>query len=72
MGDSEDAIRQVLDSGGYSFPVMVDPGSVGQEYRVSAIPTTFVLDAAGVVVKRLTGVVTAQELTAIVSDLAGK
>jgi peroxiredoxin len=70
VGDSESAIRQVIESGGYRFPVMVDPGSVGRDYDVSAIPTTFVLDSGGVVVKRLMGVVSADELTTVVRALA--
>jgi hypothetical protein len=70
VGDSEDAIRGVIETGGYSFPVMVDPGSVGTDYNISTIPTVLVLDSAGTVVKRITGRVTADELTDVVNGLA--
>jgi thioredoxin-related protein len=45
---------------------------MGVDYDVSVIPTLFVLDSAGTVVKRITGVVPADDLTAILDDLTGQ
>jgi thiol:disulfide interchange protein len=48
---------------------MVDPGSVGTEYNITAIPTVVVLDSTGTVAKRITGLVSADELNDLVTDL---
>jgi hypothetical protein len=72
LNDTAEAIGQVLVSGGVTLPVMLDPGTMGMDYDISVIPTLFVLNSAGTVVKRITGVVQADDLTAILDDLAGR
>ena len=72
LNDTADAIGQVLVSGGVTIPVMLGPGTMGSDYDISAIPTTFVLNSAGTVVKRITGVVQADDLAVILDDLAGQ
>lgn len=51
----------------WTLPVLEDSrGFVGDEYGVAGLPTTFVLDASGHIVKRLTGPQTTAELLASV------
>jgi cytochrome c biogenesis protein CcmG/thiol:disulfide interchange protein DsbE len=54
---------------GYSLPVLLDAGGVAQTYRISAIPTTVVIDRDGVVRYRKTGPVTAAELAGVIRGL---
>ena len=51
----------------WTFPVLEDSkGLVGNDYGIAGLPTTFVLDASGHIVKRLTGPQTAAALLAAV------
>ena len=43
-------------------PILDSSGKVAQQYRISAIPTTLVVNAQGVIIYRKTGPVTASEL----------
>jgi cytochrome c biogenesis protein CcmG/thiol:disulfide interchange protein DsbE len=47
----------------WTLPVLEDPsGLVGDRYGINGLPTTFVLDADGRIVKRMTGPLTANAL----------
>jgi peroxiredoxin len=49
----------------WSFPVLEDDaGTVGHRYGLTGLPTTFVIDARGRIVKRLVGPQTAAGLLA--------
>lgn len=51
----------------WTFPVLEDSqGIVGEGYGITGLPTTFVLDSTGHIVKRLTGSQTAASLIAAV------
>jgi hypothetical protein len=69
VDDSEDAMREFLSEGGYTFPVMLDEDNVAADYGVRAIPTNLVLDPEGEVAKTVVGGVTADELSRLVDDL---
>ena len=43
-------------------PILDSSGKIAQQYRISAIPTTLVVNAQGVIIYRKTGPVTASEL----------
>jgi cytochrome c biogenesis protein CcmG/thiol:disulfide interchange protein DsbE len=59
-----------LRDNGYKMPVLLDAGAeVAQTYRVSAIPTTVVIDRDGIVKYRKTGPVTAAELAGVILGL---
>jgi len=63
-------VQAFMEKNGFTFPVLLDGGgSVAQTYRVSAIPTTFVIDKSGVVKLRKTGPVTAAELAGAIRGL---
>lgn len=52
---------------GWTMPVLEDPnGLVGDRYGLAGLPTTFVLDARGRIVRRLTGPQTSASLLAAV------
>lgn len=63
-------VQAFLKDNGYTVPVLLDgSGSVAQAYRINAIPTTLVIDRAGVIKLRKTGPVTAAELAGAIRDL---
>jgi hypothetical protein len=69
VGDSDAAIRDFVSSGGYSFPVVLDPGNVGAAYGISVIPTLVIIRPSGIVVKSMSEIVSADALAAMVGDL---
>jgi len=63
-------ITDFLQNNGYSLPVLLDAdGSISQEFRVRAVPTTIVVDSQGVIRYRKTGGVTKEELENVLSNL---
>jgi hypothetical protein len=69
VGDTDAAIRDLMTSGGYSFPLMLDPGNMGVAYGIDVIPTLVIIRPSGTVVKSMSAVVTADALAALVGDL---
>ncbi len=60
---ADDFLRQ----GGYALPVLLDKdGAVGKLYKISAIPTTLVIDAKGSIRYRKSGEVTLTELESVI------
>jgi thiol-disulfide isomerase/thioredoxin len=54
----------------WTFPVLIDgSGAVGSSYRITGLPTTFLLDADGRIIRRLIGPQTA---TGLLASVAGK
>ena len=50
LGESASTVKGFLRSNGYSFPVLLDTkGSVGGQYNVRGIPTTFLIDKDGII-----------------------
>ncbi len=48
--DSTEAAQAFVDERGLTFPVVMDEdGEVARRYRISALPTTFFIDAEGVI-----------------------
>jgi cytochrome c biogenesis protein CcmG, thiol:disulfide interchange protein DsbE len=55
---------------GWRFPILEDrDGKVGNRYQLAGLPTTFLLDSNGRIVKQLTGPQTTRNLTQRVSEL---
>jgi hypothetical protein len=69
VNDSEQAMTGFTSEGGWTFPVMVDVDRAAGAYGVRPIPTLFVIDGEGFIVKTIVGEVSAQELSALVHDL---
>lgn len=61
-----------MEAGGFTFPVMLEGADeAAQAYRISAIPTVFLIDAEGRIVDSFVGGATAAELSRLVDDLSG-
>ena len=68
--DEPDAIRRFVATRGAWGPSLVDPGSrVAIAYGVYGAPETFIVGPDGVVVEKVTGLVTPQTLDRILGDL---
>jgi len=71
VNDTTDDMRGFMEDGGWELPVMLPADDAAAEYGVRAIPTLFVIDAEGRIVKKIIGGATAAELSALVDDLTG-
>jgi thioredoxin-related protein len=69
--DSESNMKAFMQEGGWTFPVALADDEVPASYGVRAIPTIFVLDSDGQIVKKIIGGqgATASDLSKIVDDL---
>lgn len=55
VSEEREVVQRYLDSNPMPFPILLDPdGSVSRDYRVQALPTSFLVDSTGKVV--MTGV----------------
>ncbi len=70
VNDSEEAMRDLMTTGGWTFPVMLDADSAASAYGVRAVPTNVVIDSEGRVVNRIIGGVTASDLTTLIDGLS--
>lgn len=62
-GETKDSAKQFIDEMGYEFPVYYDTtGMAGSLYGVTAIPTTYMLDADGNIVAYSVGMLSAEAL----------
>jgi len=70
LQEDEPKISAFFNTGGYSLPVLMDAdGQVAKLFRITAIPTTIVVDADGIIRYRKSGGVTENELETIIKKL---
>jgi DsbE subfamily thiol:disulfide oxidoreductase len=70
LQESDEKVLNFLKPNNYNLPVLLDnSGTVAQTFRVTAIPTTIVVDAQGTICYRKTGGVTLSELEGIINGL---
>jgi peroxiredoxin len=69
VDDGEDAIRQFMADGGWTFPVMLDADEVFYAYGARYLGTVFVIDSEGGLVKMLLNQPTAAELSTLIDGL---
>jgi len=64
-------VQSFIDGKGLTFPILIDPlGEVADEYRVSSMPTTFFIDADGIISKVVEGRLrNAQQIETILGSL---
>ena len=63
-GETKGSAKQLIDDMGYEFPVYYDTtGMAASVYGVSAIPTTYMLDAKGNIVAYSVGMLSAESLS---------
>jgi thiol-disulfide isomerase/thioredoxin len=62
-GDAPASARDFVAKAGWTYPILRDSSQkVGEEYGLNGLPTTFVLNANGDIVRTLQGPQTAQDL----------
>ncbi|WP_346353303.1 TlpA family protein disulfide reductase [Azotosporobacter soli] len=67
LQESEKKVDDFLRQGGYALPVLLDKdGTVAQRYKITAIPTTLVIDGKGIIRYRKSGEVTLAELESVI------
>ncbi|AQS57610.1 hypothetical protein B0W44_15485 [Novibacillus thermophilus] len=70
FNDNFDNMTQYIEENNYTFPVPLDEtGDVAMTYQAAAIPTTFIVDAEGIITHRIQGAMTEQQIQAIMDDL---
>jgi thioredoxin-related protein len=69
VDDSEAAMADFMSGGGWTFPVMLDADQAAGAYGVRPIPTLFVIDGEGSIVKTIVGGMSAEDLSDLVDDL---
>lgn len=60
--ETRDIAQAFLDENGYTFPVVFDKGDVANQYMITGIPSTFVLDKDGIIVQTFLGATNEQDL----------
>ncbi len=69
IGDSEAAMADFMSEGGWVFPVMLKAERAAGAYGVVPIPTLFVVDGEGIIVKKIVGKASAEDLSGLVDGL---
>lgn len=63
VGDPVEEVKEFVDRFGFKFPVLLDmDGTVGIDYKVASLPTTFFVDKDGIIVDQARGVLPPEEL----------
>ena len=69
--EAVDAVRAYADDAGFNYPIAIDDGEVANRFGgVYALPTTILIDREGMVVRKISGLVTKRLLQPILEDLA--
>ncbi|MCE5287041.1 MAG: TlpA family protein disulfide reductase [Pelosinus sp.] len=67
---SKEDVADFIKAYGITYPVVLDEkGTAASTYRISAIPTTYILDAQGIIRQKVTGAMSSQALTDAVTKL---
>jgi len=68
--EGEELVRPFIESSGFTFPVLLDPmGRIVNQYQVRSFPTTLVIDRNGVIQYIHSGMISPEELEAVVGPL---
>lgn len=71
----KDAVEAFFRKGGVSLPTLLDTdGAVARRYGTTGVPETFVIDAKGVILKKVLGPMdwSAPEVLAALEEIMGK
>ncbi len=69
VGESREEVEPYIEENGYSFPILLDSDSaVGNAYRTTNIPTSFIIDRNGIIVHHFVGVRPEQVLIQALKD----
>ncbi|NTU43396.1 MAG: TlpA family protein disulfide reductase [Nitrospirales bacterium] len=53
--DKPEAAVEYMKTNGFTFPVLIDDGSVAQKYGITGVPETFIIDRKGAIKDRVIG-----------------
>ncbi len=68
--EEEATVRPFIEASGFTFPVLLDPvGTIVDQYQVRSFPTTLIIDREGVIQYIHTGMISPEELEAVVTPL---
>ena len=69
-----EVVRRFVESMEIPYPIVIAPEEVVRNYKVTAIPTTFLIDKEGKIRERIMGFnsAIAQEMTAKLKDLTSE
>ncbi len=68
--ESEATVRPFIETSSFTFPVLLDPaGKIVDQYQVRSFPTTLIIDRDGVIQYIHTGMISPEELEAVVTPL---
>ncbi|WP_127532484.1 TlpA family protein disulfide reductase [Paenibacillus kobensis] len=69
--DRERDARQFVEDQKLTFPILMDrDGKAIEQYKVSQFPTTLVVDKNGMIVERVNGIITAEDIDRFVQQYA--
>ena len=70
LADKTKVVIELVNQNGYDYPILLDHNKdIGSRYRVSAIPTSYVIDPQGKIKSIKRGLITREELQEIKSEL---
>jgi thiol-disulfide isomerase/thioredoxin len=69
LDGNTDVVRPYAENAGINYAVLVGNPEVGQQYQVTAVPTTVLYDRQGKVAKRLVGYQSRDALEAVIKSL---
>lgn len=71
VGEEEEKVRDYIEKGGYTFPVLLDKdSSIAQKnYYVSAYPTSYFIDEDGNLIGAVAGMMTYPQMTQILEQI---
>ena len=65
-----DVVRSFVESYGLTFPIPLDvDGVYGKQYRVTTIPTSFIINTHGEVVQKIVGPMDENMINNIIKDI---
>ena len=68
--EDKSTVGRFIESNGFVFPVLLDPvGDVARQFQVNSFPTTIILDRDGTIQTIHNGLITAEQLDAVVTPL---
>lgn len=71
VGEEEEKVRDYIEKGGYTFPVLLDKNSsiAQKNYYVSAYPTSYFIDEDGNLIGAVAGMMTYPQMTQILEQI---
>lgn len=70
FNDNLDTMTAYIEENGFTFPIPLDEtGDVSTEYETIAIPTTFIVDENGIIVHRVQGAMSEQQIQSFMKEM---